>query len=54
MGQFDHPNVVRLEGAVTRSRPIMILTEYMENGALDAYLRVGSVNSFSIFTLLRK
>jgi len=40
MGQFDHPNVIRLEGVVTRSRPFMIITEYMENGSLDAFLRV--------------
>ena len=40
MGQFDHPNVIRLEGVVTRSTPFMIITEYMENGALDAFLRV--------------
>ena len=40
MGQFDHPNVIRLEGVVTKSRPLMIITEYMENRSLDAYLRV--------------
>ncbi|KAG8444955.1 hypothetical protein GDO86_009928 [Hymenochirus boettgeri] len=40
MGQFDHPNIIRLEGVVTRSRPVMILTEFMENGALDSFLRV--------------
>ncbi|KAG8506661.1 Ephrin type-A receptor 8 [Galemys pyrenaicus] len=40
MGQFDHPNVIRLEGVVTRGRLAMIVTEYMENGALDAFLRV--------------
>ncbi|XP_078068784.1 ephrin type-A receptor 7 isoform X3 [Mustelus asterias] len=39
MGQFDHPNVVHLEGVVTRGKPIMIVIEYMENGALDAFLR---------------
>jgi len=40
MGQFDHDNVIRLEGVVTRSRPLMIITEFMENGSLDGYLRV--------------
>ena len=40
MGQFDHPNVIRLEGVVTKSRPLMIITEYMENGSLDTYLKV--------------
>ncbi|KAF3702500.1 Ephrin type-A receptor 7 [Channa argus] len=39
MGQFDHPNVVRLEGVVTRGKPVMIVIEYMENGSLDAFLR---------------
>ncbi|XP_076001135.1 ephrin type-A receptor 4-A-like [Genypterus blacodes] len=39
MGQFDHPNIIRLEGVVTRCRPLMIITEYMENGSLDAFLR---------------
>jgi Eph receptor B1 len=40
MGQFDDPNVIYLEGVVTRSNPIMIVTEYMENGSLDSFLRV--------------
>uniref|UniRef100_A0A8C7U6T4 receptor protein-tyrosine kinase n=1 Tax=Oncorhynchus mykiss TaxID=8022 RepID=A0A8C7U6T4_ONCMY len=39
MGQFDHPNIIRLEGVVTRCKPVMIITEYMENGSLDAFLR---------------
>uniref|UniRef100_A0A1A8D2I9 receptor protein-tyrosine kinase n=2 Tax=Nothobranchius TaxID=28779 RepID=A0A1A8D2I9_NOTKA len=39
MGQFDHPNIIRLEGVVTRSKPVMIVTEYMENGSLDSFLR---------------
>lgn len=83
MGQFNNPNIIRLEGVVTKSklftqldfcflfwfffgffcifavgslffplscqiksfsfssgRPIMIVVEYMENGALDSFLRV--------------
>uniref|UniRef100_A0A671UBL1 Ephrin type-A receptor 7 n=1 Tax=Sparus aurata TaxID=8175 RepID=A0A671UBL1_SPAAU len=40
MGQFDHPNVVHLEGVVTRGKPVMIVIEYMENGSLDGFLRV--------------
>eukprot|EP00066_Takifugu_rubripes_P022639 XP_011611905.1 PREDICTED: ephrin type-B receptor 2 [Takifugu rubripes] len=40
MGQFDHPNVIHLEGVVTKSSPVMIITEFMENGSLDAFLRV--------------
>ncbi|XP_055021630.1 ephrin type-B receptor 2 isoform X1 [Boleophthalmus pectinirostris] len=39
MGQFDHPNIIHLEGVVTRSSPVMILTEFMENGSLDSFLR---------------
>uniref|UniRef100_A0A8C2PU46 receptor protein-tyrosine kinase n=1 Tax=Cyprinus carpio TaxID=7962 RepID=A0A8C2PU46_CYPCA len=39
MGQFDHPNIIRLEGVVTKCKPVMIITEYMENGSLDAFLR---------------
>lgn len=39
MGQFNHPNIVHLEGVVTKRRPMMIITEYMENGALDTFLR---------------
>jgi len=40
MGQFDDPNVIYLEGVVTKSSPIMIVTEFMENGSLDSFLRV--------------
>lgn len=73
MGQFDNPNIIRLEGVVTKSkllktkaylftlfsflcsslkcvpsssgRPVMIVVEYMENGALDSFLRVGGVHA---------
>lgn len=40
MGQFEHPNVIFLQGVVTKSNPVMIITEYMENGSLDTFLRV--------------
>lgn len=40
MGQFDHPNVLKLEGVITHSAPERIITEFMENGPLDAFLRV--------------
>lgn len=40
MGQFQHPNIIHLEGVITTSCPVMILTEFMENGALDSFLRV--------------
>lgn len=39
MGQFEHPNVIFLQGVVTKSNPVMIITEYMENGSLDTFLR---------------
>lgn len=42
MGQFDHPNVIHLEGVVTKSSPVMIITEFMENGSLDSFLRVST------------
>lgn len=45
MGQFDQPNIIRLEGVVTKSRPTMIITEFMENGALDSFLRVKKKNT---------
>ncbi|KAK3519516.1 hypothetical protein QTP70_033414 [Hemibagrus guttatus] len=40
MGQFHHPNIIHLEGVITTSCPSMIITEYMENGALDSFLRM--------------
>ncbi|XP_053908710.1 ephrin type-B receptor 4-like [Cuculus canorus] len=55
MGQFAHPNVVRLRGVVTASAPAMILTEFMENGALDAFLRgrVGTLGTLQLVAMQR-
>ncbi|XP_013919373.1 PREDICTED: ephrin type-A receptor 2-like, partial [Thamnophis sirtalis] len=39
MGQFCHQNIIHLEGVVSKFKPFMIITEYMENGALDKFLR---------------
>ncbi|XP_027697115.1 ephrin type-A receptor 1 [Vombatus ursinus] len=39
MSQFNHQHILHLEGVVTKRKPIMIITEFMENGALDAFLR---------------
>ncbi|XP_063275023.1 ephrin type-A receptor 10 isoform X2 [Prinia subflava] len=39
MGQFDHSNVIRLEGVITRGSTMMIVMEYMGNGLLDSFLR---------------
>ncbi|XP_065935580.1 ephrin type-A receptor 4 isoform X5 [Magallana gigas] len=60
MGQFDDQNVIFLEGVVTKNEdaeviicfaghPIMIVTEYMENGSLDTYLR----NNDGKFTIIQ-
>lgn len=54
MGQFDHPNIIRLEGVVTKSRPVMIVTEFMENGALDSFLRVSDFSFFNACTVSHK
>uniref|UniRef100_A0A3B3QNJ1 Ephrin type-B receptor 3 n=1 Tax=Paramormyrops kingsleyae TaxID=1676925 RepID=A0A3B3QNJ1_9TELE len=51
MGQFDHPNIIRLEGVVTKSRPVMIVTEFMENGALDSFLRMND-GQFTVIQLV--
>ncbi len=40
MAQFNDPNVIRLEGVVTQSNPLMIVTEFMEHGSLDSFLRL--------------
>ncbi|XP_078267046.1 ephrin type-B receptor 3b isoform X2 [Rhinoraja longicauda] len=51
MGQFDHPNIIHLEGVVTKSRPVMIVTEFMENGALDSFLRMND-GQFTVIQLV--
>ncbi|XP_077443875.1 ephrin type-A receptor 7 isoform X2 [Stigmatopora argus] len=51
IGQFNHPNVVHLEGIVTRGKPVMIVVEFMENGSLDAFLRV-RVGQFTVIQLV--
>uniref|UniRef100_A0A7M4FAY0 receptor protein-tyrosine kinase n=1 Tax=Crocodylus porosus TaxID=8502 RepID=A0A7M4FAY0_CROPO len=55
MAQFDHPNVIHLEGVVTRSKLVMIVTEYMENGSLDSFLRKhdGQFNIIQLVGILR-
>ncbi|XP_043819227.1 ephrin type-B receptor 4 [Dromiciops gliroides] len=55
MGQFEHPNIIRLEGVVTNSVPVMILTEFMENGALDSFLRLndGQFTAIQLVGMLR-
>ncbi|KAG7484031.1 hypothetical protein MATL_G00044920 [Megalops atlanticus] len=55
MGQFQHPNIIHLEGIITASCPVMILTEYMENGALDSFLRLndGQFTPIQLVGMLR-
>ena len=40
MGQFSHPNVVKLYGVVTGVEPLKIIMELMENGSLYHYIIV--------------
>ncbi|KAJ8395151.1 hypothetical protein AAFF_G00036070 [Aldrovandia affinis] len=55
MGQFCHQNIIRLEGVVTKFKHAMIVTEYMENGALDKYLKDhdGEMTSYQLVGMLR-
>ncbi|XP_036411063.1 ephrin type-A receptor 7-like [Megalops cyprinoides] len=39
LGQFDHSNIIRLEGVITRGNTMMIVVEWMSNGVLDSFLR---------------
>ncbi|XP_062845149.1 ephrin type-B receptor 4a-like isoform X1 [Trichomycterus rosablanca] len=55
MGQFHHPNIIHLEGIITASCPVMIITEFMENGALDSFLRLndGQFTPIQLVGMLR-
>uniref|UniRef100_H3AUH1 receptor protein-tyrosine kinase n=1 Tax=Latimeria chalumnae TaxID=7897 RepID=H3AUH1_LATCH len=55
MGQFSHHNIIRLEGVVTKYKPLMIVTEYMENGALDKFLKDndGEFSAIQLVGMLR-
>ncbi|XP_063305862.1 ephrin type-B receptor 4 [Pelobates fuscus] len=55
MGQFQHPNIIHLEGVITNNCPVMIITEYMENGALDSFLRLndGQFTPIQLVGMLR-
>ncbi|XP_054461432.1 ephrin type-A receptor 7-like isoform X1 [Anoplopoma fimbria] len=39
LGQFDHANIIRLEGVITTGNTMMIIVESMTNGSLDSFLR---------------
>uniref|UniRef100_A0A4W5P227 receptor protein-tyrosine kinase n=1 Tax=Hucho hucho TaxID=62062 RepID=A0A4W5P227_9TELE len=55
MGQFSHQNIIRLEGVITKFKHAMIVTEYMENGALDNYLKDHDeeMSSYQLVGMLR-
>jgi len=55
MGQFNHPNVIRLIGVVTQSRPMMIITEFMESGSLDHFLKArdGQLTNLQLLGMAR-
>lgn len=40
MSRFYHENIIRFEGAVVNSRPMMVVTEYMEHPFADDFLRM--------------
>ncbi|KAL0962460.1 hypothetical protein UPYG_G00340260 [Umbra pygmaea] len=52
LGQFDHSNIVRLEGVITNAgNTMMIVVESMSNGALDSFLRKHE-GQFSVLQLM--
>jgi hypothetical protein len=55
MAQFHHDNIICLEGVVTQTHPYMIITEYMDNGSLDTFLRLNSwrLNIYDLVKILR-
>ncbi|CAK5083803.1 unnamed protein product [Meloidogyne enterolobii] len=53
MGQFEHENVIRLIGVVTRTEPVMLITEYMLYGSLDQFLRANRDGQLTICQLVR-
>lgn len=52
MGQFEHENVIKLLGVVTKSEPVMIVTEYMLNGSLDQFLKKNDNGSITLLHLI--
>ncbi|XP_019906025.1 ephrin type-A receptor 7 [Esox lucius] len=51
LGQFDHTNIIRLEGVITSGNTMMIVVESMSNGALDSFLRKHE-GQFSVLQLM--
>uniref|UniRef100_A0A1A8RJA7 Ephrin type-A receptor 10 n=2 Tax=Nothobranchius rachovii TaxID=451742 RepID=A0A1A8RJA7_9TELE len=54
LGQFDHANIVRLEGVITTGNTMMIIMESMSNGPLDSFLRKheGQLSGLQLMDLL--
>uniref|UniRef100_A0A1A8H3V6 receptor protein-tyrosine kinase n=1 Tax=Nothobranchius korthausae TaxID=1143690 RepID=A0A1A8H3V6_9TELE len=54
LGQFDHANILRLEGVITTGNTMMIVMESMSNGPLDAFLRKheGQLSGLQLMDLL--
>ena len=53
MAQFHDENVIKLEGVVTQSNPLMIVTEYMENGSLDQFLRLNESKGLKLTQMIK-
>jgi len=53
MAQFHDENVIKLEGVVTQSNPFMIVTEYMENGSLDQFLRLNESKGLKLTQMIK-
>jgi len=51
MKQCSHPKLVKLYAVCTKEEPFYIITEYMPNGSLLAYLRKED-NSLSLQALI--
>jgi len=51
MSRFSHSNILRFEGAVMTSRPMLIVAEYMEHPSCDEFLRLHR-NEFSAAQLI--
>jgi len=39
LSQLNHRNIIYMVGVVTRSQPIMVVTEFMHNSSLDQFLQ---------------
>uniref|UniRef100_A0A3Q3AE62 Ephrin type-A receptor 10 n=1 Tax=Kryptolebias marmoratus TaxID=37003 RepID=A0A3Q3AE62_KRYMA len=54
LGQFDHANIMRLEGVITTGNTMMIIMESISNGSLDSFLRKhdGQLNVVQLMDML--